>query len=47
MKALGPAGVTEHTMMQLMSTYPTYNWHTDYTCVLNPHDGTYVSGVWL
>jgi len=47
MKALGPAGVTVPAMMKVMSTYPTYNMHTDYTCVMSPHDGTYESGVWL
>eukprot|EP00656_Telonema_subtile_P014881 TRINITY_DN17708_c0_g1_i1.p1 TRINITY_DN17708_c0_g1~~TRINITY_DN17708_c0_g1_i1.p1 ORF type:complete len:378 (+),score=93.02 TRINITY_DN17708_c0_g1_i1:187-1320(+) len=47
MKALGQTNVSTDAVMTVMKTYPTYNWHTDYTCVLNPAEGLYESGVWL
>eukprot|EP00658_Telonema_sp_P-2_P003712 TRINITY_DN1138_c0_g1_i9.p1 TRINITY_DN1138_c0_g1~~TRINITY_DN1138_c0_g1_i9.p1 ORF type:complete len:268 (+),score=25.01 TRINITY_DN1138_c0_g1_i9:175-978(+) len=47
MKALGQANVSSESIMRIMRTYPTYNFHTDYTAVMIPHVGLYDSGVWL
>lgn len=47
MKAMGFGNVTTENIMHIMSTFPTYNPHTDYTVVMNPRDGVYQSGVWL
>jgi len=47
MKAMGFGNVTTENIMHIMSTFPTYNPHTDYTVVMNPLDGVYQSGVWL
>jgi len=47
MKALGAANVSTEGIMQVMTAWPTYNEHTDYTAIMNPQEGVYESGVWL
>ena len=47
MDALGPSKITSDSIYQVMTTEPTYNFHTDYTAVMEPQSGLYMSGVWL
>jgi hypothetical protein len=47
MKALGQANVGASGMKKVMSTWPTFNHHTDYTGVFAAFNGTYTSGYWM
>lgn len=47
MKAMGESGVDEKALLAIMEMYPTFNFHTDYTAIMDPATGLYDSGVWL
>lgn len=47
MNALGKSGVGIPGLWNVMTTWPTFNHHTDYTGVWAPWNSTYVSYVWI
>lgn len=47
MDAMGQDGISINALKTIMTTWPVYNHHTDYTGIYIPFNGTYVSQVWL
>lgn len=47
MKAMTQAKIGNETMMQIMTTVPVFNPHTDYTGIFVPATDSYQSGVWM
>lgn len=47
MKALTQANVNPESMVGIMSAWPTFNHHTDFTGVFAPWNSTYMAYVWL
>ena len=46
MAALGQAGVGVKGLTGVMTEWPTFNHHTDYTAIVSAQDGTFSSTVW-
>ena len=47
MLRLGQAGVGVKGLMGVLTTWPTFNHHTDFTSVMSAKDGTWDSNTWL
>jgi len=47
MKALTQANVSPDGMLSVMSKWPTFNYHTDFTAIIASFNSTYDSYVWL
>ena len=47
MNALGRAHVTPQSMWGVITTYPVFNAHTDYSLISVPSQGTYNSTIWM
>jgi len=47
MDALGQNGISISAIKKVMTTWPVYNHHTDYTGIFIPANGTYMSQIWL
>lgn len=47
MRELGEAGVNPEGLLGVMTKWPTFNHHTDYTAIMSAADGTYNGHVWM
>ena len=47
MRELGSDGITVDGLLHVMTQWPTFNHHTDYTAIMSAQDGTNIGHVWM